>query len=393
MHIHEFQTKELLKKYGIAVPPFCIVSSEVEIDEAIEKLNLDKAVIKVQIHAGGRGKAGGVKIASSREEILCFGKQLLGMKIVNEQTGKDGMIAHKILISPVFVYDYEYYLGGIIDRKQGQALLIGSPQGGMNIEEVALKNPEKILRIPIGTNGKIRGYHLLEMLKFMGWTGTAKEQATSTIQGLAQAFWDYDASLLEINPLVGTEHGDLVALDAKLSIDDNALYRQPIIADFYDPTQLSRFEVESKKYDLAYVDMEGNIGCMVNGAGLAMATMDIIHYHGGAPANFLDVGGGASQEKIAEGFKILLSDPKVKAILINIFGGIMNCATIALGLISAAAQQKISIPIILRMEGTNVEQGKKLLESSSLQIDLADNLNSAAEKAVAAARSNSKTVR
>lgn len=385
MHIHEFQTKELLRNYGIAVPPFAVISSLIDLEEALEKLNLSKAVLKVQIHAGGRGKAGGVKLAFSPQEIRSHAKNMIGMQIINEQTGQEGIIAHKLLLSPLLEYSQEYYLGAVIDRKLGKAQLIASASGGVNIEEIAAKSPERILRIPIENQGKVRSYHLYEMLKFMGWLGVLQEQATSIIKGLAKAFWDYDASLLEINPLVSTDQGNLIALDAKLSVDDNALYRQPLLADFFDPTQLSPYEVAAKQQDLAYVAMHGNIGCMVNGAGLAMATMDIIHHCGGAPANFLDVGGGASKEKIAEGFKILLSDPKVKAILINIFGGIMNCATIAEGVIAAAEELKITIPIVLRMEGTNVEQGKQRLADSGLPIILANDLRSAAEKVVQAA--------
>lgn len=386
MNIHEYQTKEILKKYGINIPPFAVISSYDDVETAIDKLKLHQAVIKVQVHAGGRGKAGGVKLAYNRQEILEYSKQLLGMKIVNQQTGPEGIIAKKILISPLIEYRQEYYLGAAIDRKKGQALIIASPQGGVDIEEIARKNPDKLLSIPIESKGNIRGYHLFELLKFMGWEGSLKEHAVPLVKGLAEAFWDFDASLIEINPLVKTERGDLIALDAKLSVDENALYRQPTIASFYDPSQLNPYEIEAKKQDLAYVAMQGNIGCMVNGAGLAMATMDIIHYYGGEPANFLDVGGGATQEKIAEGFMILLSDPKVKAILINIFGGIMNCATLAEGLVAATYQFKPKAPLVIRMEGTNVEQGKKRLMDSELNIDFADTLSVAAEKAVAAAK-------
>ena len=386
MYIHEFQAKEILRGYGIPIPPFVVVSSENEIESTIDKLHLSKAVIKIQVHAGGRGKAGGVKLAQHPGEILSFSKQLLGMKIVNSQTGKEGIIAHKIMISPLIEYEKEYYLGAVIDRQRGQALIIASPEGGMDIEEIALKRPDRILRIPIQNRGEIRNYHLFELLKFMGWEGPSREQGSKIIKGLAHAFWNFDASLLEINPLVKTERGDLIALDAKLSVDDNALYRQPVIAGFYDSSQLSPHEAEAKSHDLAYVAMDGNIGCMVNGAGLAMATMDIIHYYGGAPANFLDVGGGASQDKIAEGFNILLSDPKVKAILINIFGGIMNCATIASALVAATNQSRSKVPLVLRMEGTNVEEGKRIVANSPLKIELADCLTAAAQKVVAAAK-------
>lgn len=256
----------------------------------------------------------------------------------------------------------------------------------MDIEEVAAKTPERILTIPISLDGKIRGYHLFELSKFMGWHGGLADQGKHLFSALAKAFMDTDASLLEINPLVETNDGELVALDAKLSVDDNALYRQPEIAANYDATQISRNEAQAKKQDLAYVALDGDIGCMVNGAGLAMATMDIIHHYGGKPANFLDVGGGASQEKVAEGFKIILSDPKVKAILVNIFGGIMNCETLAAGIVAAAGELQLRVPLIVRMEGTNVEKGKKLLVDSKLNIMLADGMAKAAEMAVAAAK-------
>jgi succinyl-CoA synthetase beta subunit len=275
-------------------------------------------------------------------------------------------------------------LGAIIDRSRGQAVIIASPEGGVEIEEVAAKSPDRIAKIPIGLDGKIHSYHLLYLTKFMGWQGETAEKGKQLIAALAKAFVETDASLLEINPLVETKEGLLIALDAKLSIDDNALYRQPQIASFYDPSQLPFNETQAKEHDLAYVALDGEIGCMVNGAGLAMATMDIIHYYGGSPANFLDVGGGASQDKVAEGFKIILADPKVKAILVNIFGGIMNCATLAGGIVSAARELGVKVPLIVRMEGTNVEEGKKMLLDSDLNIIIAESLEDAAQKVVKA---------
>lgn len=382
MDIHEYQAKEILKKYGIPIPPFAVVSNLKEVEEAIDKMGLDKAVIKVQVHAGGRGKAGGVKLAKNRQEILDYAKQLLGMRIVNEQTGKGGVIAHQLLISPLVNYQKEYYLGAVIDRKRAQAIIIASPEGGADIEEVAEKHPDKILKIPISPEGRLRTYHYSELNNMMGWEGSLAVQGKQIVTALAKAFIEMDASLLEINPLVVTVDDEIVALDAKMSIDDNALYRQSLLKEFYDPTQISISEARAKEYDLAYIAMDGEIGCMVNGAGLAMATMDIIKHYGGTPANFLDVGGGASQEKVAEGFKIILSDPKVKAILVNIFGGIMNCATLALGIIEAAQQLQVKVPLVVRMEGTNVEKGRKLLADSSLNIVIADNLSDAAEKVV-----------
>ncbi len=365
MNTHEFQAKEILAKYGVPVPPFGVASSLNEVKDILDKLDLQKAVLKVQVHAGGRGKAGGVKIAKSREEAEKYAADMLGMKIVNQQTGPQGVVAHQLMVAPLLDYKKEYYIGAIIDRPNARSVLIASPEGGMEIEEIAAKTPEKILTIPIPISGKLRQYQLLRVAKFMGWKGEALKQGKALIAALAKAFVETDASLLEINPLVETEKGDLYALDAKLSVDENALFRQPEIGRYYDYTQVSPMEAQAKEFDLAYIALDGDIGCMVNGAGLAMATMDIIHYHGGKPANFLDVGGGASKEKVAEGFKIILSDPKVKAILVNIFGGIMNCGTLAEGIIAAAAEVNLRVPLVVRMEGTNVEEGKGCWRSQS----------------------------
>jgi succinyl-CoA synthetase beta subunit len=387
MDIHEFQAKEVLRKYGIPITDFAVVSNLKQAEEAVNAMGLDKAVVKVQVHAGGRGKAGGVKLAKNRQEILQYVEQLLGMKIINNQTGKDGIVAQQVLISPLTEYKKEYYLGAVIDRKNAQAIIIASPEGGMDIEEVAEKFPEKILKLPISPEGHLKGYHYIELNKLMGWTGSLAEQGRKVVGALAKAFIETDASLLEINPLVVTKQDEIVALDAKLSVDENALYRQKEIQSFYDPSQLSPNEVKAKKFDLAYIALDGEIGCMVNGAGLAMATMDIIKHYGSTPANFLDVGGGATQEKVAEGFKIILADPKVKAILVNIFGGIMNCATLASGIVSAAKELELKVPLVVRMEGTNVEQGKKILSDSKLNITIAKDLSDAAEKVVLASKS------
>lgn len=382
MNIHEYQAKEILKKYGIAIPNFGVADSLHQVEEVIKHLHLTQAVLKIQVHAGGRGKAGGVKFAKTPAEIKSIAKHLIGMKMVNNQTGPLGVVAHKILISAPIDIKKEYYIGAIIDREKARPVLIASPEGGMEIEEIAVKSPEKILTIPIGLDGSLKPYHVLRLTNFMGWKKDLAKQGAKIAIGLAKAFIETDASLLEINPLVLTPNDEILALDAKLSIDDNALFRQPEIANFYDPSQYSPSEVAAKQFDLAYIALDGNIGCMVNGAGLAMATMDIIHYYGGEPANFLDVGGGASKEKVAEGFKIILSDPKVKAILVNIFGGIMNCAVLAEGIIAAAKSFSIKVPLIVRMEGTNVEQGKKLLRDSGLAITTADSLADAAKKTV-----------
>jgi succinyl-CoA synthetase beta subunit len=386
MNLHEYQAKIILRRYGIPVPDFAVASTLEEVEEIIAQLGLDEAILKIQVHAGGRGRGGGVKAAKNRVEILSLAKQLLGMKLINNQTGKDGVIAHQILLSPLLDYKKEYYVGVIIDRSTAQAKLIVSPEGGMEIEEIAMKTPEKILTMPISLEGCLRSYQLLELSKFMGWTGLLAEQGRTIFSALAKAFIECDASLIEINPLIETKNGELLALDAKISIDDDALFRQPELFAFHDPSQLNPFEARAKEYDLAYVAMEGDIGCMVNGAGLAMATMDIIHHYGGTPANFLDVGGGASEDKVAEGFKIILSDSRVKAILVNIFGGIMNCITLAAGIIAAAKEFGIRVPLVVRMEGTNVEQGKKMLGESDLPIIIAKDLADAASKVVEAAK-------
>ncbi|MEN9343387.1 MAG: succinyl-CoA ligase [ADP-forming] subunit beta [Chlamydiota bacterium] len=380
MNIHEYQAKVILKKYGIPIPLFGVVKQLSDVKPLLDKLCLKKAVVKIQVHAGGRGKAGGVKLGSSPEEIYKITEQLLGMKMVNNQTGPQGVIAHEVLITEPLDISKEYYLGAIIDRASACPLLIASKEGGMEIEEVAAKHPEKILRLPIELNGTLKPFRINRLIHFMGWQAESAKTGAMIAQGVAKAFIETDASLLEINPLVENKEGKLWALDAKLSIDDNALFRQKEIAAFYDPTQQLPQEVEAKKFDLAYIALDGNIGCMVNGAGLAMATMDIIKYSGGKPANFLDVGGGASKEKVAAGFKIILSDPQVRAILVNIFGGIMDCAVLAEGIVAAVKEMGIKVPLVVRMEGTNVEAGKRILESSCLPIITASDLEDAAKK-------------
>lgn len=382
MNTHEYQAKEILTSYKIPIPRFGVASSIEGVEAVLRDLSLEEAVIKIQVHAGGRGKAGGVKIAHSLQEILKAARKLLGMKMVNNQTGPQGVIAHQVLISELIAIKKEYYLSVVIDRERKQVVLIASAEGGVEIEEIALKNPEKILTIPIGLSGSLRPFQKLQLIKFMQWNAEMAKQGAQIAQSLVQAFMDTDASLLEINPLVADQNNQLWALDAKLAVDDNALFRQQKIADFYDPSQAIQNEVRAKEHDLAYIALEGNIGCMVNGAGLAMATMDIIQYYGGKPANFLDVGGGASKEKVAEGFKIILSDPNVKAILVNIFGGIMNCATLAEGIIAAVKEINIHVPLVVRMEGTNVEEGRRLLEHSHLAIITVDGLANAAKKVV-----------
>lgn len=382
MDIHEYQAKQILKKYGIPVPPFSTISKLGELAQAIQELGTDNVVLKIQVHAGGRGKAGGVKAAQGLAEITKTAKQLLGMKIINEQTGKEGMVAQQLLISPAISIVQEYYLGCTIDRKQAQAMLIVSPAGGMSIEEVAATAPGKILSLPIPPGGCFKQFQLLRIAKMMGWKDNIAREGMQIIEGCCKAFLASDATLLEINPLAETAEGHLTALDAKISIDDNALYRQPEIQKYYDPSQRSPAEALARQYDLAYISMDGTIGCMVNGAGLAMATMDIIALYGGRPANFLDVGGGASEEKVAAGFKLILSDPHVKAVLVNIFGGIMNCETLAAGIIAAAKSLHIEVPLVIRMEGTNVKEGREMLEAAQLKIEQVATLDEAAKRVV-----------
>ena len=382
MNTHEYQAKKILAQYNIPVPESKVIRNPDEIEGAISALGKDQAIVKIQVHAGGRGKAGGVKFAKSKDEIRKFANEMLGMKMVNNQTGPEGVVAHEVMLSDPVDIAKEYYIGAILDRASAQPILIASPEGGMEIEEVAEKTPEKILKLPIRLDGTLRPYQLMTLASFMGWKGETAKQGMQVASGLAKAFMESDGELLEINPLVETSDGKIWAVDAKLSIDDNALFRQKEIAAFYDPTQIGENEVKAKEHDLAYIGLHGEIGCMVNGAGLAMATMDIIHFYGGSPANFLDVGGSATKEKVAFGFKIILSDPAVKAIFVNIFGGIMNCATIAEGVIFAAKEMDLKVPLIVRLEGTNVDEGKRLLRESGLKLIAAEDLADGAKKAV-----------
>ncbi len=383
MNIHEFQAKEILKRYGLPIHDFVVVDDRKNIESAITKLGKTKAVVKVQIHAGGRGKAGGVKVATSRDEIVKHTSNLLGMKLVTKQTGPSGIICHQVMIADLADIEKEYYFGIVIDREHGCPLIMSSQEGGMDIEEVAEATPEKILKTPLGVNGEITDHQVDEIVDFMGWAGKTAAQGEEMIKAMVRAFMEIDGSILEINPLIKDPKGNLFLLDAKISIDENALYRQKDIAAMYDPTQQSKAEERAHELNLAYVAMEGNIGCMVNGAGLAMATMDIIKAKGGEPANFLDVGGSANKEKVVESLKIILSDPKVKGILVNIFGGIMKCDIIAEGVVAAVKEIHLKVPLVIRLEGTNVEEGKKIIRESGLKVISADDLGDAATKIVA----------
>ena len=382
MNIHEYQAKNLIQQYGIPVSSYAVASNKEEVLEAIKELGLREGVVKVQIHAGGRGKAGGVQFANDPETILRIAEQLIGMKIVNNQTGPQGVVAHKVLITAPVAIEKEYYLAATIDRSRALPILIASREGGVDIEEIAHTMPDSILKVPIKLDGGMRSYHLLELANFMGWKGELRKEGMKLIANLAKCFIESDGSMLEINPLVLTKEGHLVALDAKFSIDDNALFRQPAIAECYDPTQSTPNEVMAKQYNLAYIGLDGEIGCLVNGAGLAMATMDIIHHYGGSPANFLDVGGGATKEEVAHGFKIILLDSKVKSIFVNIFGGIMDCGVLAQGIVDASKEDKLSVPLVVRMEGTNVEHGRKILKNSGLNIISAATMADGAIQAV-----------
>ena len=392
MNLHEFQAKEILKKYGVPVPDFRVVSQFDEVPYAIDSLGVTEAVLKVQVHAGGRGKAGGVKIARSPVAIEKIGKELIGMKLVTKQTGAVGVICHKVMITHLVDISKEYYLGIVIDRKEGAPLLMVSPEGGMEIEELAEKNPEKIKKVLFGIDGSIGEKECKEISLFLGLEGDKQKQCEEIVRSICKAFVENDMDLLEINPFVEDNEENFWALDAKVAVDDNALFRHPEIARMYDPSQQTPEEAVAHEIGLSYIALEGDIGCMVNGAGLAMATMDLIKYHGGVPANFLDVGGGANQEKVTKSFVLMLADKKVKAILVNIFGGIMRCDVIAEGILAAADELNLDIPLIVRLEGTNVEKGKEILRKSRVKIIPADTLTEAAKKAVAAAKSAEKRI-
>ena len=388
MDVHEYQARNVLKKFGIPIPEYAVASNLEEAKQAIQDLGLTSGVVKIQVHAGGRGKAGGVKLGKTPEELMTHAENLIGMKIVNNQTGPAGIIANQVLITSAADITKEYYVGAVMDRETASAKLIVSPEGGVNIEEIAEKTPEKIMTVPIRLDGTLKRFQLLNLTKFMGWEGDLAKQGAKVLANLAKAFIETDASLLEINPLIKTTDDQILAIDAKLGVDDNALFRQKEIAEYFDPTQVSSNEARAKEIDLAYISLDGEIGCMVNGAGLAMATMDIIHHYGFKPANFLDVGGSATKEKVTEGFKIIISDPKVKAILVNIFGGIMNCVTIAAGVIAAVGELDLKVPLVVRLEGTNVEKGKLMIQDSGLNIITAESMTDAAEKIVEAVKNN-----
>jgi succinyl-CoA synthetase beta subunit len=384
MNIHEYQAKAVLAKYGVPVPKGKVALNVAEIDSAIQSLSSSVLVVKAQIHAGGRGKAGGVKVTKSREEAKSAASNMLGMTLITHQTGPEGQRVGKVYIEEGSDIAKEYYLGLIVDRQSSRVTIMASAEGGMEIEEIAVTHPEKIQMVRIDPAAGLQPFHTRKIAKFLGISGEGVKKLTSFIGNLYKAFIATDASQLEINPLVVTKSNDFVALDAKFNFDDNSLFRHPDILDLRDETEEDPLETRAQEVGLSYVKMEGEIGCLVNGAGLAMATMDIIKLYGGSPANFLDVGGGANKEKVTEAFKIILSDSNVKAILVNIFGGIMRCDIIAEGIIAAAKEVGLSLPLVVRLAGTNVELGKSILEKSGLAVISANDLADAADKVVKA---------
>ena len=384
MKIHEYQGKQIFKKHGVAIPNGIVARSRDEAEAAAKQLGTKVVVVKAQIHAGGRGKGGGVKIAKSPADAKTFAQQMLGMKLKTIQTGPEGQEVRTLYIEQGLDIEKEYYLGLTLDRATSRPTFMASTEGGVEIEEVAHKQPEKILRAAVDPAVGLMPYQARKLAFGLGLSGVTVDKFVKLCLGLYEVYMATDASLIEVNPLVKLANGDVVALDAKLNFDDNALYRQSAIAELRDPAEEDPREAKAREYDLAYIALEGNIGCMVNGAGLAMATMDTIKLVGGEPANFLDVGGGASREKVTQAFKLILADPAVKAVLVNIFGGIMRCDVIAEGIIAAAKEVKLAVPLIVRLEGTNVAQGKELLKNSGLKIIPADDLLQAAQKAVAA---------
>lgn len=382
MNIHEYQGKEILRQYGVAVPRGSVAFSPDEAVKAAKELGSNVTVVKAQIHAGGRGKAGGVKIAKNLDEVRSFSKELLGKILVTHQTGPDGKEVKRLYIEEGSDIKKEYYLSLVLDRATSRVVMMGSEEGGMDIEEVAETNPEKIFKEVIDPVTGLNAFQARRMAFNMNIPAKLVNKAVGLMLGIYKAFIDKDASTVEINPLVVTGDDQVVALDAKFNFDANALYRHKDIVELRDFDEEDPKEIEASKYDLSYISLDGNIGCMVNGAGLAMATMDTISYYGGSPANFLDVGGGATAEKVTEAFKIILSDKNVKGIFVNIFGGIMKCDIIAKGVITAAKEVGLAVPLVVRLEGTNVELGKKLLNESGLNIVAADSMADGAQKIV-----------
>lgn len=382
MNIHEYQGKQVLKQYGVAVPEGHVAFSPEEAVKAAKELGTDVVVVKAQIHAGGRGKAGGVKLAKNLDEVREYAKELLGKVLVTHQTGPEGKEVKRLYIEAGSDIQKEYYVGLVLDRETSRVTLMGSEEGGMDIEEVAANTPERLFYEEIDPVVGLTGFQARRMAFNMNIPAKLVNKAAKLMLGLYKAYVETDAAIVEINPLVVTGDGQVVALDAKFNFDANALYRHQDIMEMRDYDEEDAKEIEASKYDLSYISLDGNIGCMVNGAGLAMATMDTINYYGGTPANFLDVGGGATAEKVTEAFKIILSDKNVKGIFVNIFGGIMKCDIIAEGVIQAAKEVSLEVPLVVRLEGTNVEKGKKLLNESGLNIVAAGTMAEGAKQIV-----------
>lgn len=386
MNIHEYQAKQIFKGYKIPVLEGVMVQSTDEVNAALKKLDTSLWVVKAQIHAGGRGKAGGVKLAKTAAEVESIVKEFLGKTLVTHQTGPEGKKIQRVYIETACNINKEYYIACLVDRATSSVSFIGSSEGGMDIEEVAENTPKKILTVQVDPGVGLTAFQARNLAFDMGFEGKVAIKAASIFQKLYQVFVDKDAEMVEVNPLVETTEGDVLVLDAKVSFDSNALYRHPEIMELRDLSEEDPAEVEAQKFDLAFIKLDGNIGCLVNGAGLAMSTMDIIKLHGENPANFLDVGGGADKEKVTEAFKIILEDPAVKAILVNIFGGIMKCDIIAEGVVAASKELGLKVPLVVRLAGTNVEQGKEILANSGLDITPATNLQDAAVKVVTAVK-------
>jgi succinyl-CoA synthetase beta subunit len=390
MKIHEYQGKEILKKYGVAVPRGKMATTREEAEAAARDIlgsGASGVVVKAQIHAGGRGKGGGVKIAKSVEEAGEIAGKMLGMKLVTHQTGPEGRIVHRLLVEETLPIEKELYLGILVDRAEGKPVFMASAAGGMDIEQVAAERPEAILKQYVDPGMDLEPFQARKIAFELGLKPAQIGAAVQFLSGLYRAFLETDASLVEINPFISCSDGRLFALDAKLTFDDNALFRHADLRELRDISEEDPLEVEASKYNLNYIKLDGSVGCMVNGAGLAMATMDIIKYAGGMPANFLDVGGGANAEQVAHAFEILLSDKSVRAVLINIFGGILRVDTLAAGVIEAAKKTNLRLPVVLRLEGTNVQEGKKILMESGLNFVVAETMKDAADKVVAAAKS------
>jgi len=384
MHLHEYQSKDLLAAYGIPVPPGRPARSAEEARACAQAVGGKGWVVKAQVHAGGRGKAGGVRVVTGETELVETAAALLGSRLVTKQTNAAGQPVNTVLVETLTEIGAEYYLSMMVDRSRERVAIIASGAGGMDIEEVAAREPEKIIRMYLDPAAGLQPYQGRRLAFALGLDPAQRKTFSSILAGLFRLVRDKDLSLVELNPLASTRDGELLALDAKIQVDDNALYRHPELAGLHDPTQEDEKETRAKRFDLNYVALDGNIACMVNGAGLAMATMDLIKLHGGEPANFLDVGGGTTAERVAEAFKLIMSDDNVEAVLVNIFGGIVRCDLIAEGIIHAVKEVGIAVPVVVRLEGTNVERGLEMLESSGLDIITAEDLTDAAVKVVSA---------